>query len=128
MCIEFWSALANVYKVFARTGSMYMEFWLALGNIYRVLMTTAALLDVDKLYKLLQEVNAVAFTGLPTNESFWGPDEETRRAPPNRHRDSPVLTFLSTPTIRLKRPSPTGTWNQRYRPLRLRNNRASQPE
>jgi hypothetical protein len=40
MCIEFWLALANVYKVFARTGSMYMEFWLALGNVYRVLMAT----------------------------------------------------------------------------------------
>ncbi len=29
-----------IYKVFARTGSMYMEFWLALGNVYKVLMAT----------------------------------------------------------------------------------------
>jgi RNAse (barnase) inhibitor barstar len=40
MCMEFCLALANVYKVFAQTHSMYMEFWLALGNVYKVLMAT----------------------------------------------------------------------------------------
>ncbi len=35
MCIEFWFTLANIYKVFAQTHSMYMEFWLALGNVNR---------------------------------------------------------------------------------------------
>ena len=40
MCMEFWLAPGNVYKVFAQTHSMYMEFWLALGNVYKVLMAT----------------------------------------------------------------------------------------
>ena len=35
MCMEFWLAPGNVYKVFAQTHSMYMEFWLALGNVNR---------------------------------------------------------------------------------------------
>jgi hypothetical protein len=46
-----------------------------------------------------------ALTDLQKNESFLAPEEEILRAPLNRRRDTPLLTFLSTLTTRLKCPS-----------------------